>query len=510
MAGILDAEDVNSPPRKRPTAPRQYWAYIKRVAIIPTSHPPNVPWFCPFPVCPLAISHQSADRDKRKLLLCCGDVEENPGPAKHSPSVPQHGLSTLWNQRTGNPPIACDPSGMQATDFPVTNVETGHPSPSPKRPRTDTEGDSLMAETPGALSSMMPDSVPQPGQSGCPDKVSCAGLPDGNGNLVAVPPPLSNPTHPNAVGLHPPSQSKPVQVHLLPKMLPSLLLLETVQRAQGAPVDIHIFGDDQPDGTLPIDLHVFGPSTHSSLTPSHLQGHHSLFLFPRSLPFKDSPPLYSIRSWCALITSTLQGAGSKTLVTVVLASRFTTPHLPSLPLLDRRMELGTIRRFLTKVIVLPDTCLNERCTSTGAVAACRQPPATPLLLFAYRGGASFETLPPHAIWHTPREDGKGDVQPPMEAQAFHVLMNYETPDNPEIVHPVTSLRFLMALNALGAEETSLQFKLATTLNYPATVLPHIRSSAPEGITIDHMDVGAAWLERLQNERELLLALGFNW
>ena len=189
MAGILDAEDADSPPRKRPTGPRQYWAYIKSVAIIPTSHPPNVPWFCPFPVCPLAISHQSADRDKRKLLLCCGDVEENPGPAKHSPSVPQHGLSTLWNQRTGNPPIACDPSGMQATDFPVTNVETGHPSPSPKRPRTDTEGDSLMAETPGALSSMMPDSMPQPGQSGCPDKVSCAGLPDGNGNLVAVPPP---------------------------------------------------------------------------------------------------------------------------------------------------------------------------------------------------------------------------------------------------------------------------------------------------------------------------------
>ena len=188
MAGILDAEDADSPPRKRPTGPRQYWAYNKSVAIIPTSHPHNVPWLCPFPVCPLAISHQSADRDKRKLLLCCGDVEENPGPAKHSPSVPQHGLSTLWNQRTGNPPIACDPSGMQATDFPVTNVETGHPSPSPKRPRTDTEGDSLMAETPGALSSMMPDSVPQPGQSGCPDKVSCAGLPDGNGNLVADPP----------------------------------------------------------------------------------------------------------------------------------------------------------------------------------------------------------------------------------------------------------------------------------------------------------------------------------
>jgi hypothetical protein len=98
----------------------------------------------------------------------------------------------------------------------------------------------------------------------------------------------------------------------------------------------------------------------------------------------------------------------------------------------------------------------------------------------------------------------------MEAQAFHVLMNYETPDNPEIVHPVTSLRFLMALNALGAEETSSQFKLATTLNYPATVLPHIQRSAPEGITIGHLYVGAPWLERMQNERELLLALGFDW
>ena len=298
---------------------------------------------------------------------------------------------------------------------------------------------------------------------------------------------------------------------VVPRFLPSVDLFDMAYKAQGAVVDVHIFGDGRRDDTLPGDVKVYEPLSHGSIEPSHLLGRHSLFLFPRFIPFQDSPQQFCLRSWCALILSTLQDAGNAgTKMSLILEARFLSPHLPSLPLLDRRFELDRLRRFLVKVVILPDTHLNERCAETGEVVVCRHPPLHPLLMFVYRGGASFDLLPPHEVWYVPSRVGEWDLHPPEEAKAFHVLMNYETLDSPDVQHPVTALRFLMAMNALGVDETSSQFKLASSLRYPASILPTIQRAAPEGVSIAHLYVGADWLDRMEDDRAFLQEQGFSW
>lgn len=301
-----------------------------------------------------------------------------------------------------------------------------------------------------------------------------------------------------------------VPASAIPRFFASQSLLDMVRRSQGRDVDVHIFGDGRRDETLPPGVRVYEVRDHPTLNPSCLQGHHSLFLFPRFIPFQDALPQYCLRSWCALIGNALQSADGSTLVTVVLEARFHTPHLPSLPMLDRRFELDKLRKFLVKVVVMPDVILNERCPESQRVVACRQPPQHPLLLFAYRGGASFATIPPHDVWYVPRPMGEMDLVPPEDARAFHVLCNYETPEEPEIHHPVTALRFLMAMNALSPDETSTQFKLATTLKFPASILPIVQRASPDGVSIAHMYIGADWIGRMEEERESLHDLGFSW
>ena len=449
-------------------------------------------------------SHRAGGKDRRPENLVCGDIESNPGPVKVGLAPPK-GMSQLWHQRQQSQQSLPPQAGV--TD--AGSVE--HQSPSPKRARHGVE----MVEPPS-------EGAPQDANMLELDDSRTEAPPSSNiaddqvnrtlfSTPAEFPPRVPEARAPTPAENSLPGVNAPRIFSGLPLFLPSSGLVSMVCRAQGSPVDIYIFGDGKPIPTLPEGATVLDPTQHDGLQPPDLQGHHSLFLFPKFIPFKDSPPEYSLRAWCTLMFAALQGAGtSETKITVVLESRFSTPHLPSLPLLDRRFELDRLRRFLVRIVVLPDTRLCERCASSGEVQLCRQPPIYPLILFAYRGGASFDTLPEHEVWRDPSSSVGGGVIPPDSAKAVHVLMNYETPNEPEIVHPVSALRFLMAMNSLSADETSSDFKLATTLRYPATILPVIQRQSPENATIAHLYVGSDWLTRMEEDRAFLLELGFSW
>ena len=80
-----------------------------------------------------------------------------------------------------------------------------------------------------------------------------------------------------------------VSSSVVPRFLPSVALFEMAHKAQGAVVDVHIFGDGRRDDTLPGDVKVYDPLSHGSIEPSHLLGRHSLFYFPASFLFKTVP-----------------------------------------------------------------------------------------------------------------------------------------------------------------------------------------------------------------------------
>ena len=292
------------------------------------------------------------------------------------------------------------------------------------------------------------------------------------------------------------------------KPLASQELLQLCGRLQNAPVDLLLTGDGLSNPLLPQSLPNYHIFSHQHLSPPQLQGHHSLFLASTPLPFDDSPPIFSLKSWVGLFQSALGASGKDTRITVVLMARLTSAALCLLPTLDRRFELDRLKRWKSGIWVLPDARLGIRDPRTAEVALSPLPTPFPLLIFGVSSACRHLIASPKIAWiQTPPP-----LEIPPEAQAVHVLLNVPSsttlPNGLE--RPTSGNRILGMINLMDPGETSTQLRMAVNLRYPPHWIPTIQKSSPDKVTVAHYLVPRSIVEKLEEDTESLISHNIRW
>jgi len=278
------------------------------------------------------------------------------------------------------------------------------------------------------------------------------------------------------------------------------------------PVQTFFSGDGLLNPSLPGDVEVFDLGNQHQISPPVLVGKHSLIFLPKPLPFEDTPAVYSLRSWAQLLRTALQTAppATPTRVTLIIGSRFDSPTPTALPILDRRLELDLIRKFLCAIRILPECCLMHRNAQTGEIFSDRLPTQCPLMLFAYSSTLSFCREVTCKVW--PEASALPDLEPSPEDAALLVLLNVRTPPPPPNAPPraLTGLRLLMLMNGMSPDDSSTNFRNCSSYRYPPEYIPLIQRACPEGFVIAHYAVPASIVAQLEEDTQDLTDLGIEW
>lgn len=286
-------------------------------------------------------------------------------------------------------------------------------------------------------------------------------------------------------------------------------LLTAAEQVHCRAITTFFSGDGLENPRLPQNLEIFDLANQHLLNAKSLVGKHSFIFLPRALPFEDTAAVYSLRSWCAVLKAALSTPSEPpTLVALVLQSRFDSPSPTALPVLDRRFELDTMRKFLSAIRIFPEICLFHRDTEDGSIVLDRLPTPFPLMMFLYSSSSCFSSTISTKVCSE-------HVVPPSlqlaaEDSAVHVILNANTPPVGGQNQQLTGLRLLMLLNHMGSEETSTNFRNALALRYPADFVPLIQRASPPGYTIAHYHVPCSIVEKLQEDKDELKEVGVEW
>ena len=238
-----------------------------------------------------------------------------------------------------------------------------------------------------------------------------------------------------------------------------------------------------------------------------MKGAHSFLFLPRPLPFTDSPAVYSLRSWVNTIRDAMQQpTPHPTLVTLAIQSRFDSPSPMVLPILDRRFELDSLRKYLTAVRIVPDLSLFHR-DEEGNILPDRLPTPCPLMVFFYASTSSFSSQVSNELWLDPSDSPAATATD--DDTALHVILNIATPPTTSST-PLKGLRILMVLNGMAPDEASTNFRNAGNLQYPADFVPIVRMAAPESHTIADYHVPPFIVQRLAENTQILREYGVEW
>ena len=292
--------------------------------------------------------------------------------------------------------------------------------------------------------------------------------------------------------------------------LPPPSLLHVAQDILDHPVELLFSGDGLPIPTLGTNIQVFDLSTQHLLDAKAMVGKHTFLFLPRPLPFTDTPSTFSLRSWCTAIKEAmLMQAPSPTLVTLVIQSRFDSPTPTTLPILDRRFELDTIRKFLSTIRVFPDFRLNHRNLQDGTILQDRLPTAFPLLMFIYVSTCSFSNGVSCTTWVAPGQIPGMALHE--DEMAMQVILNapcVRSPDGKFIHH--TGLQLIKVLNGMDPEEASTHLRHASCLRYPPDYVPQVQRASPTDHTIAHYHVPPLIVQHLTEDTDALREVGIEW
>lgn len=296
--------------------------------------------------------------------------------------------------------------------------------------------------------------------------------------------------------------------------LPSPKIFDLVEKEQSHPVQLLYPADGLPNPRFPAGCETYHVFNQNSVTADCLMGKHALFSFTKPLPFEDSDPIFSFRSWCQLVGQALANSPpNSTQVSILLVARHQSPTPRIIPLLDRRFEMEALRKYLSQVIVLPDMALDIRDCETGLVEENRAYRQFPLMLFIL----SNATPRPHGVITRVENGAPSHIDvaltlPESQTEAFHILLNCEM----AIAFPqekgreISALRILMHLNQMDPSETTSQFRMASAIRYPPSPLPQLQRAAPDGLAIAHYHVPHSILQHLNEDRDSLCEIGITW
>ena len=428
-----------------------------------------------------------------------GDVESNPGP-KHSKSASSSTNAQKFNRLAffGQPLQTLESSPLQwSRDLTQEGIE---PNPGPSQEDKMITDDELASNPAPPIPPPASPSHASPTEDAPPDAIAS--------DFQS----LAGAHQSQAYGLHL-RQVESSGEWFDQKPLGTTPLLKAIHETTPQRVDNWLIGDGLPNPHLPAPISCYRVFSHTSLTPTHLAGKHSVLLVSAPLPFDDTPPVFSLRSWCQLFRQTFsEAAQNPTHVSIILLARTTSPKLELIPLLDKRFELDILKAWRTGIWILPDIHLAERNPATGAIHPNAWPTVYPLMLhtFSTERSKGKRTIAPTVRWTAPPPPHA--LEAPPESRAHHVLLNapssVASPGDSQ--RQMSATRLLMMLNCLDPGEASTQFRHSPSLRYPPTWLPHIQRAAPSTITIAHYHVPLHIVECLIEDMPLLLEMGIRW
>ena len=297
------------------------------------------------------------------------------------------------------------------------------------------------------------------------------------------------------------------------KPLASDSIVQAIATLIPKPIDNWLISDGLPNPSLPPSIDQFDVFSHKNLTPSQLVGKHSVLFTPTPLPFEDSAPVFSMRSWCQLFRQSLaEKSAIPTQISILLVARMTSPCPNLIPLLDKRFELDLLKPWKAGLWVIPDAHLAERDRQTGLVLPGAWPSPFPLVLhsFSSTGGRSAGKIPPSIHWITPPPADAPKA--PLEGRAHHILLNAPAaiPSPAGTQRTMSGTRILMALNCMDPGESSTQFRHSPSLRYPPQWLPQMQRASPDSVAIAHYYVPAHIVTSLAEDSADLLEVGVRW
>ena len=75
---------------------------------------------------------------------------------------------------------------------------------------------------------------------------------------------------------------------------------------------------------------------------------------------------------------------------------------------------------------------------------------------------------------------------------------------------MSAIRLLMCMNQMDPSETTTQFRGASLLRYPPTLLPSLQRASPDNFVIAHYHVPPAILSFLEEDRPVFKDSGIEW
>ena len=439
-------------------------------------------------------------------LLKDGDIEANPGPPERS--VKGRGKGTGASFQTPWGPLVRASAQTVATSSP----QAGRPSPQqPINLLHSTDKDTPSPHTPAKTSgSPLPPSTPISGMKPLPEVNDPVARP-GNPRLDQIDVDMADPIEVEPLQLGMDSNhcsdaspnvpwdavaqwrtSQPLAPHA-PKL--SDESVQCLQATVDRPIQILLWAD-APDPRFPI---IFTPLDHSSLDPSRLHGLTSLF-YPPILPFQDQPPVFSYASWANFFKEVLTSGHADTTVVIALPARSPTADLHLLPVIDRRLELGRLRRWLVQIFVMPSAAyLNDDELSFTAA---------PVSIYVYRATSSFARLPPPTILPLP-SPATATWSVESDDLNVHILMDGPS-EMGDSRRPMSAVRWLMTLNRFSSDDTSSAMLATSILTYPTSCLPRIQRSSPNTTSIAHFFLPSHLLPRVLEDTPALSEMGIRW
>ena len=249
---------------------------------------------------------------------------------------------------------------------------------------------------------------------------------------------------------------------------------------------------------IPAGARMLSVANHMDLTSQELQDHHILLYPPSRMPFRDEPPLLSLKSWARLSSNALKSSSRRMSITLILPGRKIASDPREMVLMYPLFDWAPLRKFLTT----RGAWLNPtvRLLQSGGAYSTVNPGLLAFWHFSSQG--NFQRLEDPAVLQMPSVHSF-TIQPSARYLRQHVILSgpAQVRGPSGKVHAMSAARWLMLLNNISPDEASTCVGHSTNLKYGTTCLPSVQwsNACPDRRSIAHMMIPQERMEELRDD-----------
>ena len=176
---------------------------------------------------------------------------------------------------------------------------------------------------------------------------------------------------------------------------PKEILQKACAMVQGK-LDVLAFGDGVPTPHFSnFATHVYTVIDGPHVPPQALIGCKSLWHFPSYMPFEDSSPHLSLHTYSNFFKQVLLMATKARLSTeiiIAIQSRSSPPNPALCPLLDRRIDIDSCRKWFSQIVVVPNVVYDLRNEENGELVRSPLFSEKPMVLYYLKSTSKFQRI----------------------------------------------------------------------------------------------------------------------